>query len=75
MILLKTFKRNCFSDTTFIVTVYNKESNSYDEFIVDYSKTEGHNVDRMNALYDQKAKLKNVSYNKAYELNEIWVEV
>lgn len=75
MILLKTFKRNCFSDSTFIVTVHNKESNSYDEFIVDYTKEEGHNVDRMNDLYDKKAKLKNVSYNKAYELNEIWVEV
>lgn len=75
MILLKTFKRNCFSDTTFMVIVYNKESNSYEDFIVDYMKEEGNNVDRMNDLYDRKAKLKNVCYNKAYELNEIWVEV
>lgn len=75
MILLKTFKRNCFSDSTFIVTVHNKESNSYEEFIVDYCKEKGHNVDRMNELYDKKAKLKNVSYNKAYELNEIYVEI
>lgn len=75
MILLKTFNRNYFSESTFIVIVHNKESNSYEDFIVDYTKEEGHNVDRMNELYDRKAKLKNVYYNKAYELNEIWVEV
>ena len=75
MILLKTFKRNCFSDTVFKVTVYYKEQNEYDTFIVDYSKLHGNNVDRMNTLYDLKAKLVNVSYNKAYEMNEIWSEV
>lgn len=72
--LLKSFKKY-FSDTKFRVTVHNKKENTYESFNVDYIATENDNVGKITTLYDKKATVKHIHYNKAYELNEIWVEV
>lgn len=72
--LFKSF-RKVFTDCEFMVRVYHKNSNYYDsDFKASYLTTEG-NINRVINLDRQKARVTDISYNKAVQLNQITVEV
>lgn len=73
--LLKTFKQGCFTDTNFQVTVHNLTTDTFDSFKVDYLDRESGNVEKMVELYNKKAVLKNVMFNRAINMNEISVTI
>lgn len=75
VMLFKNFKK-CFVDSRFRMTVHYLDNDSFESFVVDYlAATDKSNVINVVRLYEKKAKLVSVCYNKAESLNEITVEV
>ena len=74
--LLKSFKQKVLSESKFQITVRNSEG-LFDTFIVDYCEfdSEKSNIRKLIELYDKKAVVENVHYNKAIGLISIRVEV
>ena len=74
--LLKSFKQKVFSESKFQITVRNSE-NEFDSFVVDYCEfdTKKSNIRRLIELYDKKAVIENINFNKAIGLVSIWVKV
>lgn len=72
--LFKTFKRNVFIDSDFIITVYHKKSDVIDSYFK-VSYVNDVNIDKVIALYDKKAELTTMIYNNAENLNHITVTV
>ena len=74
--LLKSFKQKVLSESKFQITVRDG-GNAFDSFIVDYCNfdSEKSNVPRLIELYDKKAVVENVHFNRAIGLISIWVKV
>lgn len=74
--LLKSFKQKVLSESKFQITVRDGE-NTFDSFVVDYCEvdSEKSNVLRLIELYDKKAIVENVHFNKAIGLISVWVKV
>ena len=73
--LFKIFKRECFIDSKFQVTVHNLTTDEYESFKVNYCDSKLGNVDKVIELYNKKAVLLTVCYNKAIQMNEISVTI
>lgn len=75
--LLKTFKQNCMSECEFEVNVHNETTDKYESFIVNYlaDEIEKSNLSKLRELYDKKAILKDVHYNKAIQLITVWCTI
>lgn len=74
--LLKSFKQKVLSESKFQITVRDGKDN-YDSFVVDYCEFDSvkSNVPRLIELYDKKAVVENVHYNKAIGMISVWVKI
>ena len=73
--LLKTFKRNCLSESKFQVVVHDLSADKFESFIVDYAKIENNNLDKLIDLYNKKATLDDCHLNKAIGLISVWCTI
>lgn len=71
--LFKTFKQKIFIDTLFMITVQDLATNTFYSFKVNYIT--GENINKVIELYEKKAKMKSVCFNKAVGMNEISVTI
>lgn len=74
--LLQKFKQ-VFSENKFQVVVRHTFDETFDSFVVDYCEfdSEKSNIHKLLDLYDQKAVVENVHFNKAIGMISIWVKV
>lgn len=76
--LLKSFKKNCMSESEFEVVVhYVGENDRFETFTVNYCERdeEKSNVLKLIELYDKKAILTDVHFNKAKGMISVWCTV
>lgn len=72
--LFKTFKRNVFIDSDFLITVMHKATGAIDSYFK-VSYINDINIDRVIELYNAKAEMVTMCYNNAEKLNHITVMV
>ena len=73
--LLKTFKRNCLSESRFEVVVHDRTTDTFETFVVDYARFINNNLDKMLDLYDKKATLDDCHFNKTKQLISVWCSI
>lgn len=71
--LFKTFSQKILSESAFHVCVFNKRGKWLENFDVDYCNDL--NISKVIELYDKKAKLVNLCYNKEICAIDITVEI